>query len=53
MTFLDNRTLSIQVEFDNTADISLNQDEEKLKVSLWGPFLSADNLQQISKENRT
>ena len=38
--FLDSKTLKIMLKFVNSVDLSLHTDEEKLAVTLWGPFFS-------------
>ena len=44
--------MKIMLDFKNPIDISLFSDRDKLKVKLWGPFLSEENLNPIREEDR-
>ena len=44
--------MKIMLDFKNPIDISLFSDRDKLKVQLWGPFLSEENLNPIREEDR-
>ena len=44
--------MKIMLNFKNPIDISLFSDRDKLKVQLWGPFLSEENLNPIREEDR-
>ena len=48
MSFTDSETLTIELKFDSTLDVSLFSDEDKIRVKLWGPFVSSSTLAPIS-----
>ena len=48
MAFTDSETLTIELKFESTLDVSLFSDEDKIRVKLWGPFVSSNTLAPIS-----
>lgn len=51
--FIDGSTLEIQLQFDNQLDVSLFSESDKIKVDLWGPFVSTVDHEFCSDETRS
>lgn len=50
--FTDSMTMKIEIKFENAIDVSLFSAEDKLRVELWGPFLSARNKTPVAEKDR-
>ena len=52
VTHVDNRTINIKLEFEHANHVSLHQIEDKIDVTLWGPFISVDEHALLEIDSR-
>ena len=45
--------MEIKLVFKNELDISLWSKEDKIMVTLWGPFISKQTLAKLAEDGRT
>ena len=51
--FLNDKTLEIQLLFKEKLQVSLYSESDRIKVNLWGAFVSKSDFSILSDSNRT